>query len=231
MPAPFFEAFDPLCDPWPTLAVDALHLWLLPHRHGQRSVDALRTGIARYLDIDEDIVDLHRSDTGRLVLASPASDLRFSASHSGDALLLGFLRGDASVNLIGVDIERLKPRPNALALARRYFTAYEAGMLGTMPQPEREGAFHRLWTAKEALLKALGQGLAHGLDRVGFNFAGSSLQLRKLDITSTRFGPDAAIATPTINRWNLFECAPLPGYRACVAYSDSPRAIRAWMMR
>lgn len=220
---PVFAAFDPARDAWPPLADDRLHLWLLPHRRGERSTDALRTSLARYLQIDPHTIDLHRSDTGQLVLAKPASDLRFSATHSGDALLLGFVRGDC----IGVDIECLKPRPHVLELARRYFTAHEAAALAAMPAAEREDAFYRLWTAKEALLKAIGHGLAHGLDRVGFGFASAKLELRELDLQSSRIEAGVAIATPSIEEWHLLEYTPLPGYRASVVYSGAARGIRA----
>ena len=226
MPAPIFAAFDPAHDAWPPLADDGLHLWLLPHRRGERSTDALRASIARYLQIDPHSVDLQRRETGQPVLASPLSDLRFSASHSGDALLLGFMRGDC----IGVDIESLKPRPHALELARRFFTPHEAVALNAMPAAEREDAFYRLWTAKEALLKAIGHGLAHALDRVGFGFAGSKLELRELDLQPTRTEAGAVIATPSIEGWNLLECAPLPGYRASVMYSGVTRGIHALRM-
>ncbi len=226
MPAPVFAAFDPARDPWPPLADDGLHLWLLSHRRGERSTDALRACIARYLQIDPHTVDLQRNEAGRPVLASPPSELRFSASHSGNALLLGFMRSDC----IGVDIESLKPRPHVLELARRFFTAHEAAALAAMPAIEREDAFYRLWTAKEALLKAIGHGLAHALDRVGFGFVGDRLELRALDLQPWRTETRAVIATPSIEEWNLLECAPLPGYRASVMYSGVTRRIHALRM-
>ena len=223
MPAPVFAAFDPVRDAWPPLADDGLHLWLLPHRRGERSTDALRVCIARYLQIDPHSVNMQRRENGRPVLASPLSELRFSASHSGDALLLGFMRGDC----IGVDIESLKPRPHVLELTRRFFTAHEAAALAAMPITEHEDAFYRLWTAKEALLKAIGHGLAHALSRVGFGFASCKLELRELDLQPSRTEAGVVIATPSIEEWNLLECAPLPGYRASVMYSGVTRGIHA----
>lgn len=228
MTAPVFDAFDFARDAWPPLADDALHLWLLPRQRGERSTDALRAGIAGYLGIDPYSVDLHRSENGRPVLASPPSALQFSASHSGDALLLGFALGAC----IGVDIESPRPRPHVLELARRYFTAREAEALAAMPRAEQEDAFYRLWTAKEALLKATGHGLAHGLDRVEFEFIRDRLQLREPATRASQIATAAAIAAAPIKTgWNLLECAPLPGYRACVAYSGGVRAIRAWRIR
>src|SRR3546814_6516543 len=63
----------------------------------------------------------------------------------------------------GADLELLRPRPRALALAERFFVRSETGALLALPAEAREAAFVRLWCAKEAVLKAHGRGLAFGL--------------------------------------------------------------------
>ena len=66
---------------------------------------------------------------------------------------------------MGVDVERVRPRPRALDLARSRLHPREAEALSAVPAgPDRDVAFARLWTAKEAVLKARGTGLAGGLD-------------------------------------------------------------------
>ncbi len=65
---------------------------------------------------------------------------------------------------VGVDVERVRPRPRALALARSRLHPKEADALAAVPDAERDEAFARLWTAKEAVLKARGTGLVGGLD-------------------------------------------------------------------
>ncbi|WP_350280987.1 4'-phosphopantetheinyl transferase superfamily protein [Kribbella sp. HUAS MG21] len=59
---------------------------------------------------------------------------------------------------IGVDLEEIRPR-DFRPLADRWFTPRELDW--TARQPDRLTAFLRLWTAKEAVGKALGTGL-HG---------------------------------------------------------------------
>jgi 4'-phosphopantetheinyl transferase len=86
-------------------------------------------------------------------------------SHSGGWLAVAL--GDGV--RVGVDIERPRPRPRALELARRYFTAAEADALERLAPDAGQGAFLRLWCAKEAVLKAHGRGLAFGLDRLRFD--------------------------------------------------------------
>ncbi|MEH1101150.1 4'-phosphopantetheinyl transferase family protein [Micromonospora sp. CPCC 205561] len=91
------------------------------------------------------------------------------------------LRGDARVELpvsvsradgvlvvaaraagpVGVDVERCRPLP-ALALARRWFAPAEAAWLAGRGADGRSRDFLRLWTAKEAVGKALAVGLRGG---------------------------------------------------------------------
>ncbi|HEX2940144.1 MAG TPA: 4'-phosphopantetheinyl transferase superfamily protein, partial [Rhodopila sp.] len=47
--------------------------------------------------------------------------------------------------------------------ADRYFRPEEVAWLGSLPEPQRVGGFLRLWTLKEAFIKATGEGLARDL--------------------------------------------------------------------
>ncbi|MFG3698150.1 4'-phosphopantetheinyl transferase family protein [Micromonospora sp. NPDC047620] len=62
---------------------------------------------------------------------------------------------------VGVDVERSRPLP-ALALGRRWYAPAEAAWLAGRPAGGRAADFLRLWTAKEAVGKALGVGLRDG---------------------------------------------------------------------
>src|SRR5699024_314193 len=76
---------------------------------------------------------------------------------------------------LGCDLELARPRPRALEIAQRYFTAAEAGWLARLDGPAREAAFVRIWCAKEAMLKAHGRGIAFGLHRLEFGERAGSL--------------------------------------------------------
>ena len=65
----------------------------------------------------------------------------------------------------------------------------------------------RLWCAKEALLKAHGQGLSFGLDKLVFAERGNALAL---------VACDDALGAP--GDWTLHEWMPLEGYRAALAW-------------
>ena len=91
--------------------------------------------------------------------------VRFNLSHSGGWALVGVVRGALTAGAdieadIGVDIELLQPVPDAVALARKWFSSAEAAWIEKKPFPR----FLRCWTLREAFLKALGVGLQVPLD-------------------------------------------------------------------
>ncbi len=234
-------AFDPQIEPWPVLDAASIHLWLLPYQRGDSSLVALRDCIARYCEIESGQVDLDRDPAGKPWLRAPQCDLRFSASHSGAQLVLAFLRGAADHDLIGVDLEITKPRPRTLELARRFFTRGEADALAALPVGQQELAFYRFWVAKEAVLKALGRGLAHGLDKAAFAFEGDlgdprqadvRLRLASLDVPSAAARSESAAQTidaandsaSSIAGWELHEFAANQAI-GCIAWSGRQRRV------
>ncbi|MFM7967965.1 4'-phosphopantetheinyl transferase superfamily protein [Aeromonas sp. A-5] len=67
-----------------------------------------------------------------------------------------------------MDIELGKRRHHPLPLARRFYAQSEYEWLCALPAQEQESAFYRLWSRKEAVLKAHGGGIAAGLEKVRF---------------------------------------------------------------
>ena len=178
--------------------------------------DAWRQVLAQYAGVLPGELTLTADIYGKPRLAAPAS-LGFNLSHCGDVVLLALGHGIE----LGVDIEALRPRPRALQLAQRYFTAAEAAALAALPEDVRLQAFYRLWTAKEAVLKALGRGLAFGLHRVGF----------RLETGGTAVLPeDFAHAAAPASAWSLHALAPAPGYLGALAWRGGPRTIRRFAL-
>jgi 4'-phosphopantetheinyl transferase len=78
----------------------------------------------------------------------------FNLAHSGDAVVLAVADDE-----VGVDVEELRPLATTDRLARRICTARELGDLFALEENDRGDALLRLWSAKEAVLKALGSGI------------------------------------------------------------------------
>ena len=85
-----------------------------------------------------------------------AGSLEFSLSHSEHECLIAVSPGE----VVGVDVEVIRPVPDACALARRHFTASECSEWKSVEDSSRIRAFLACWTRKEACLKALGVGVA-----------------------------------------------------------------------
>lgn len=122
----------------------------------------LRTLLSHYSGIPPQAISLDRTANGKPYWRDPPLPLQFNLSHSHQWILVGL----ALHRRIGVDLERIRPVPRWQRIARRYFSAAEQAYLLACPPPERDAAFLQIWTQKEALLKAMGVGLA-GAKKVG----------------------------------------------------------------
>lgn len=140
-----------------------IHVWWLPHRREHRRKPLLDV-LAGYLDTRPDAITLDENAHGRPMLAGTlAGRLDFNWSHSGGRAVIAVAR---DVPSLGVDMEHIRPRHSFMALARRFYAESEYDLLAALPEDQRASAFVQLWTAKEAILKAHGRGLAYGLDKV-----------------------------------------------------------------
>ena len=176
----------------------------------------LRTILGRYLNVlPQKLVFSYRA-AGKPVLGPPftRTDLKFNLAHSED---LGLLAVTTATD-VGVDVERVRPVPDAAELVLRFFSAREAELFAEVPPELQPPAFFNLWTRKEAWLKATGEGIAHSLKRVEVSFL-SHEPTRLLAVP-----PDALPAA----RWTLRELHPAPGFAAAVAVASFPIQLRCF---
>jgi 4'-phosphopantetheinyl transferase len=157
-------------------------------------------GYAGSVDPADLVFTRGRHGKPRLVAPAAASRLQFSLSHSGDCCVLAVRRGRP----VGIDIERRREMPDALDIARRYFTAPEIRMLaGLRGSAQREG-FFALWTRKEAVTKAMGASLAASLKRIDVSRCappaspnGNPARVRGWIVFDLDLGPDVVGALAT----------------------------------
>ena len=122
---------------------------------------ALRRILAAQLMIEPRAVQLDRSVHGKpcLHLAQAATHLRFNVAHAADWALVAV----ASGREVGVDLEPVRPMPDAPELARRCLSPNERRRLDHAAPGDVSREFLQLWTRKEAVLKASGLGISGGL--------------------------------------------------------------------
>jgi 4'-phosphopantetheinyl transferase len=93
--------------------------------------------------------------------------LAFNISHTGGAVACAMTLDHD----IGVDIEDLERPGRLLDIAHAYFAPDELLVLRSAPPAEQRRVFLRLWTLKEAYIKAHGDGLSLPLDRFAFSLS------------------------------------------------------------
>src|SRR6266852_33298 len=100
---------------------------------------------------------------GKPSIATPASTLSFSLSHTRRLVACAVARGRP----VGVDVEDAS-RPAPLEVAERYFVPGERRDIFAADADQRTRRFFEYWTLKEAYVKAGGLGLSLPLDRFEF---------------------------------------------------------------
>jgi 4'-phosphopantetheinyl transferase len=141
-------------------------------------------------------------------------NLEFNVSHSEEVALYGITRASK----IGVDIEKIRAIDDAEKIAQRFFLPRESLWLSKLAPAEKEAAFFSLWTCKEAYLKAIGEGLAFGLDQFELSF--SSIESPK--IISIQGNKE------TGKYWFLQQFNPVLGYVGSVAVKVDNPCFHYW---
>ena len=134
-----------------------------------------RLALARLLDTTPQAIDIRASSLGKLYIENGPS---FNISHSGNIIMLAL----AARGRLGVDVEAVRELRDLPGLARTTFAYDELDAVVSLPTDRRAGAFYRIWTRKEAMLKALGLGLT-ALDAISVSAdPGYSNALLRLDL-------------------------------------------------
>lgn len=173
----------------------------------------LRAVLARYAGCEPGALRFLKGEHGK-----PALDPRcagtavpaFNLSHSGSRALLAVVPGARSV---GADIEQHRPGRRLQALAERNFARPEAALLARTPSARQDALFYRIWTLKEAYIKARATGLSLPLDGFEFRFATNG----ELELDARA----AVDAQP--QRWHCLSWELAEGYGAALVH-DAPRA-------
>lgn len=143
-------------------ADDELHIWTLETEklgkmHKSPDSRAVLTHILSHmLNVPEPSISLGFGAHGKPFLVSPEHEppLHFNISHSGKYIVLAF-----STSPIGIDIEYLDRDTKIDQMAHRFFHLTEQKLISTSEDCNKKKQFFRIWTIKEAFLKAIGTGI------------------------------------------------------------------------
>jgi len=149
----------------------------------------LREFLAARLGVHPERVELEHGANGKPWLAPRFAHTgwRFNVSHCDDVAVYAFSQGKD----VGVDVEAIRPVQEADAIAAQFFSDGEREAYAALSPRRRVLGFLRLWTRKEAFVKALG--------------AGFSMPPESVDLSSAPSG------------WSVRSFFPVPGFIAALA--------------
>ena len=176
------------------------------HRHRFITArTALRRILGSCLDTAPASVVFHYSPGGKPFLAG--SPIRFNLSHSDAYALVAVAFGRD----VGVDLEQIRHQ-DLLSLAARFFTPSEYAAVASASGAQRPSLFYRVWTRKEAYLKACGVGLSLALD----SFSVSTAPDPDASLLTSSSGPDE------LARWQFLPIQAPPDFAAALVVERGP---------
>jgi len=120
---------------------------------------ALRSILSLYVKIKPKNIQIQYADRGKPFILS---SLQFNLSHSHERAVFAI----ANQVQVGIDIEKIRSDYKD-EVAKRFFSTEEYEAFALLPHSQKVTNFFKIWTQKEALVKATGEGLArlHSLSR------------------------------------------------------------------
>lgn len=173
---------------------------------------ALRTILGELTERTPSELEFAYAERGKPSLAGGPE---FNLSHSADAALVA-----VSTAPIGVDLEAIREDVRCLEIAERFFTPSETAGLRALEGTMQRRRFFDLWTAKEARMKATGEGL--------------SLSPQRLEVAfeNGRVKSVAVAGDPPDGAWHLHPIDAGAGFAAALAARDErPPLVRQWLGR
>ena len=179
------------------------------HGHKQRCVRGLlRQLLAQYLAIDPSQVEFDYAEHGKPYLKNDPN-IHFNLSHSCDMAAFAFcLQTD-----IGVDIEYMREQSNLAGMINHVASEKEMHELAALQGDELHNAFYRLWTRKEAFIKAVGRGLGMGLRSIHIGTQASATPL------------GVEYKNEPQPQWQIVDVTPPPEYKLAVCSEFNPKLI------
>ncbi len=174
----------------------------------------LRIILGHYLGQDASTLQFHYGPYGKPAFAADTT-LHFNVTHARDTALFAITQHRE----VGVDLEYINDDMDYEQIAAQNFTRNEVHALRAIPSNAlRCQAFFRVWTRKEAFLKARGLGIAHDL---------ATTDVPVIAATPTALSGTKA-GSSTVFRWWLHDLPSTEDSVATLAVESSPCSLKYW---
>ncbi|MFC1539842.1 4'-phosphopantetheinyl transferase family protein [Candidatus Latescibacterota bacterium] len=185
-------------------------------RHFVVSRGILRYLLSRYLNTEPEELEIIYTKNGKPVLTGSDQDkLSYNLSHSHGNIFYGITAGGE----IGVDIEKIRSNASIMGIAHRQFTEPELQIVEQTEHEDTLRMFFKIWTRKEAVLKAFGMGLL--------------LPMRNFDVSNVPGNPVQFLEPLPIqdsnekktSNWYIFDVNVIENYCTALSVNFIPEII------
>jgi 4'-phosphopantetheinyl transferase len=127
----------------------------------------LRVLLSNYFDCEPLDIEFQTNNYGKpeVIPLLNTPNISFNLSHSEDYLIVGLTKD----HLFGIDLEKIVEIQNLDDVVGLCFSEYEKKWFRNLQPLQRPEIFYKIWTAKEAFIKAIGEGLSFSPNRISFD--------------------------------------------------------------
>ena len=145
-----------------------------------------------------------------IATSSNADDICFNLSHSGNLAVFSFVKNKN----IGIDVEQVQEIPDMDGVVNLCFSEFEKEWFYRISPGQKKEIFYKIWTTKEAYIKAIGKGFSFSPNRINLE-----LNSKNEIIFKEIIGDDE------LKRWKLYSFNPEPGSISSVVVENNDYAI------
>ena len=156
----------------------------------------LRKILSQKLSLSPESIIIDIASSGKPYLKDYPSFF-FNISHTKDLILLGFADSP-----IGVDVEHINRIVEKDSIIKHFFSEKEQQTFFSQPENQRQLAFIKGWTRKEAILKATGEGIS---------------EMQKYEVSFEPTTNTPLLRLEYINSFQVLDFIPKDGYVGCLA--------------
>jgi 4'-phosphopantetheinyl transferase len=201
-------------------------------QHFLLSRGCLRYVLSIYLNCPPLALNFSLGRYGKPELKADSPPLQFNLSHTQESIAIAL----HSHNPVGIDIERVRPITHLEKLCQRCLTYEEAATVLNLDRPSAIHRFFQYWTAKEAIVKAMGMGLSYPMKHVEVFLETGHLTNQPATIPMAQPShphPSALLdSAPVLDGYRLYQWQPEANGIAAVAIQDAiagtPPAIKQY---
>jgi 4'-phosphopantetheinyl transferase len=174
----------------------------------------LRRILGQYAAVEPGKLRFNYSSRGKPSLRNSfgGGRIQFSLAHSSGYAIYAFTLG----RRVGVDLERVVPVESE-EIANRLFSDREKAAVHALAGNERRETFFKIWTAKEAYLKACGEGLTYPLNKI-------ETPIDPPEVPPLRVQGDMQ----KDSRWSLEQLRPISDFTAALVVEGYNYRLASW---